>query len=279
MNSPAERPGRLVALGDSFSCGEGVGVRVRLAETWVGLLGATLGLDVELLAEAGTTTAEVRQRQLPQALAGPAELVTLLVGLNDVIRAGSDTTASAQHIQALVEALCDRHPVVLVARLHDPLAILPMPPLARRRYAHRIAAVNAAIDAAVTANERAVRLDLGSVRALRERRAWSVDRIHPSPRGHRAIAAEALLALGGRRLARRDVAVLDFATADEQTVSVWDELRWLVCHAAPWLAKRALPVVWPVLSTAVGRGDQGAIRMIEPGQRRALTGGEQVGHG
>jgi lysophospholipase L1-like esterase len=271
--------GRLVALGDSFSCGEGVGVGVPLAETWVGLLGATLGLEVELLAEAGMTAGEVRERQLPTALAGRAELVTLLVGLNDVIRARSDPGASTTHIHALVDALCARHPVVLVARLHDPLAILPMPPWVRRRYAQRIAAVNAAIDAAVARHPEAVRLDLGAIVALRGRRAWAVDRIHPSLRGHRAIAAEALLALARQRgLRQRDPAVLDFAALGDEQLSPWAELTWMLRHGGPWLVKRLPTVVLPVLATAVHRGDRGAVRMIEPGQRRRLAGSQEVGH-
>ncbi|MDX6217238.1 MAG: hypothetical protein QOG99_2822, partial [Frankiales bacterium] len=33
----------LLALGDSFTCGEGVGVRVPLASTWAGVLATALG--------------------------------------------------------------------------------------------------------------------------------------------------------------------------------------------------------------------------------------------
>ena len=271
--------GRLVALGDSFSCGEGVGLSVPFADTWVGLLGAVLGLEVDLLAEAGMTAGEVCTSQLVPATTHPAELVTVLVGLNDVIRAGAEPASTATHIQTLIDGLCAVHPVVLVARLHDPLAILPLPPQVRRRYARRISAVNAAIDVAIERHDNAVPLDLGAIVALRTRHAWSVDRIHPNLRGHRAIAAEAMIALAGRGLPYRDPAVLDFAALVEEQITTWDEVRWLVQHCAPWLTRRLRTIVLPVLATAVRRRDHAAVRMLEPGERRSLTSREQVGHG
>jgi hypothetical protein len=50
--------GRLFALGDSFSCGEGVGMRTPVADTWVGLLAAAMQLEVDRLAVPGMNAAE-----------------------------------------------------------------------------------------------------------------------------------------------------------------------------------------------------------------------------
>ena len=42
---------RVIALGDSITCGEGVGVRVHLAHTWAAVLAHALGAELDLLAQ------------------------------------------------------------------------------------------------------------------------------------------------------------------------------------------------------------------------------------
>jgi lysophospholipase L1-like esterase len=261
--------GRLVALGDSFSCGEGVGVRTPLVDTWVGLLAACLQLDVDLLAVPGMKSAEVYRHQLHSALAAPADVVTVLVGLNDVIRSGFDAHATAVHVDALLDAVCAVHPVVLVVRLHDPTLVLPLPTRVQQHYRCRIRAVNAAIDAAVERHDAATCLDLDGIPALRERGSWAVDRLHPNRRGHRLIASGALIALAGRPPMCRDAAVLDVEYPEER-VSRLDEARWLVRHGLPWLAMR-LPK-----GAFSARRPNRDVRVGEPRERRGVPGPEQL---
>ncbi|MDQ3475438.1 MAG: GDSL-type esterase/lipase family protein, partial [Actinomycetota bacterium] len=79
----------VVALGDSFSCGEGVGLDIRPEQTWTALLCDALpGARLVNLSRAGARVRDVRRHQLPVAVTVRPELVTIVVGLNDVIRSG-----------------------------------------------------------------------------------------------------------------------------------------------------------------------------------------------
>lgn len=238
----AAAPARLVAVGDSFSCGVGVGVEISAAETWVGLLAAALDLDLEMLAVPGVASAEVLRDQVPVARAYPGKIATVLVGLNDILRAAFVPEQTRASVHAITGELCAAYPVVLLVRLHDAVALLPLPDVIRRRYLARIAAVNLALDGAAAAHEHAVLLDLAAVPALGRRCAWAVDRIHPSRYGHHAVADAALAALrkGGVTAGRE--ATPRVAVLPEQPPRLLDEIRWFLRSAAPWLARR-LPAV------------------------------------
>lgn len=184
---------RLQSLGDSFSCGEGVGVRVPLERTWAGLLAGAEGLEHRSLAAPGARVRDVLATQLPAAR--PAALSTLLVGLNDVARTGFDAGAVASGLQRVVHGLVACSDRVVVGRLQDPSRVLWMPPLLADRARRRVSVVNAAVDE-VAVLPRVQVLDLGSLPGLRRSGAWAVDRVHPSPAGHAVIAAGAAGLLG-----------------------------------------------------------------------------------
>ena len=107
----------LVSLGDSFSCGEGVGLRIDLPQTWVGLLAV-----VEALLDTGAAVLLVRLHDpgvmlpVPRQVTGP-----LRRGL--AVRVGV--------LQATVDSLADR-PGVHVLDLAD-VPGLGRPAPARRR--------------------------------------------------------------------------------------------------------------------------------------------------
>jgi lysophospholipase L1-like esterase len=226
----------LVALGDSLSCGEGVGVRVPLPLTWTALLAAALPTTTHLpLARPGARIADVRERQLP--LASQGRLVTLLAGLNDVARPGFRAAAVRDHLLRTVEEITRAGSTLLLGRLHDPTVQLWVPrPL--RRHAHaRVAVVNAAVDEA-GAWPRVRVLDLDAIPELREPGAWAVDRVHPSPAGHAAIAAAAADVLrvngwGFAELPRVHV---------PQPASPAERSWWMVRHGLPYLAGQVLGV-------------------------------------
>ena len=266
---------RLVALGDSFSCGVGVGVELPLRETWVGLIGAALGAEVELLASPGMASGEVLRDQVPDAVRDPGDVATLLVGLNDIVRAKFDPVATRANVHAIVSGLCAAYPVVLVARLHDAVALLPLPRAMRRRYVQRIADVNAALEEAVARHANCALFDLDDVPALRARCAWAVDRIHPSRYGHHTIAAAALAGLpSALRPALAPVAV------PETPPSLRDELSWFLASGGPWLAGRLPKVVYgrPDARRRVVAARRREIGVGEPRLRRRVPGGEQVVH-
>jgi lysophospholipase L1-like esterase len=299
---------RLVVLGDSFSCGVGVGVVVAPERTWVGLLGAALGMHIDLLASPGLASAEVAHAQLPCALDRPGTIATVFVGLNDVVRSAFDPDATHAHIATIVGELGACHDVVLVVLLHDAMARLPLPRAIRRRYGARLDAVNAALAAASANCANAVPLDLAAVPALRARCAWAVDRIHLSEYGHHAVATAGLRALRMREAAVSIVSavptvptVLTVPTATVAPMPIPDaaagklaELRWFVTHGAPWLASRLPKVVVGRVDDGTGvdqlrRVGEGAgmsavelpavqVRAVEPGRGSAMAGREQLVH-
>lgn len=239
----------VVALGDSFTCGEGVGVRVDPDATWTALLAAALP-DGRLLrlAEPGAGVADVRLRQLP-GLPERADVATLLVGLNDVARAGFDPATVARSLLDLVAELRTRADEVLVGRLHDAVALLPLPARVAGTCRARIEAVNAAVDRAGEWPRVRV-LDLARVPALAEPGAWAVDRIHPSAAGHRAMAVAAVRVLagpGGSAGPVEDVVV-------PRGPSRRQRAGWAVRHGLPYAAGHLRELGGPLVSAALRRG-------------------------
>ena len=215
----------LQALGDSFTCGDGVGVQVPLTATWAALLADGLGLRHRSLAVAGARVRDVVQVQLPQAT--EAEVSTLLVGLNDVARGGFDIEAVRDGLSVSVDRLHELSDHVVLGRLHDPSQVLWMPLPLRRLVRRRQQQVNALVDevSGVTV------VDLAAVPELQVPAGWAVDRVHPSAGGHRALARAAAAALG------RDI--LD-AVELPKPPSLTQRAVWSARHGAPYLAGQVI---------------------------------------
>ena len=223
---------RVLALGDSITCGEGVGVRVHLAHTWAAVLAHALDADFDLLAERGARTAQMRVRQVPLALAQPPELATVLIGLNDVSRTGWHADAVAEDLRATVWALRSAGSKVLLARLHDPTHQLPLPRRLCTMTRERLDVINTVVDELIAPG--VLLLDLAAVPELWRRSGWAVDRLHPSVLGHRGIAQAALRVLceAGWQ-GPDDVSVPSVI----QSCSRFAEARWLAMHGAPFLVR------------------------------------------
>jgi lysophospholipase L1-like esterase len=240
---------RVVALGDSFTCGEGVGVHVPPSETWVALLaGALPGGRLTSLALPGARVADVRAGQLP-LLNEPVDVATLLVGLNDIARSGFSADAVRDDLLACVAALRGHAREVLVGRLHDPTTVLRLPARLSDSTRRRVSLVNGVIDRAGTWPGVRV-LDLARVPELGVPGGWAVDRIHPSPAGHRgiAIAAAACLATGGRHPVT-PVAAGVVPRGPSRSARG----RWVVRHAVPYAAAHARELTGPLASALLGR--------------------------
>ena len=257
----------VVALGDSFSCGEGVGLDTCPEQTWPALLCAVLpGSRLVNLSRAGARVRDVRRHQLPTAIATEAQLATVMVGLNDVIRSGLSAEQLTADLQVLVKGLVDSGASVLVARWHDPGAVLRLPIGLRRALGARLTTVNNAVDAAVSSAARRqsgsrvrdpyVRiLDLAGVPELADPGAWAVDGIHPSPAGHRAIARSAWQILAGSDPAGPPGRIQYSDEGADLLVmppgpSRSRRARWLCLRGLPWLAQHSGRVVPAVVSMA-----------------------------
>ncbi|MFW3171285.1 SGNH/GDSL hydrolase family protein [Geodermatophilus sp. CPCC 206100] len=239
----------VAALGDSFTCGEGVGVRVHPADTWVALLAAALpGGRLVRLAVPGARVADVRTAQVPR-LPGGTDVATLLIGLNDVARSGFDAATVGADLLATVTELRGRAEDVLLARLHDAATLLPLPARVAQATRSRIAQVNAAVDEAARWPGVHV-LDLRQVPALARPGGWALDRIHPSPAGHRGMAAAAIDVLrGAGRTPTRPIGQVVVPRGPSRRARA----RWALRHGLPYGIGHLREIGSPVASAVLGR--------------------------
>lgn len=232
---------RIVALGDSTSCGEGVGLRLAPELTWPALLAAAVpGGRLQVLAAPGARVRDVLREQAPRVAMLQPDLVTLLIGLNDVSRAGFDPDRFETDLQAVLTLVRPTGAGVLLGRLPEPGQHLPLPSSLRRTVRLRAAAVDAAVERA-TAD--AV-VDLRAVPGLRLRRAWDIDRLHPNAAGHALIAEAAahVLAAAGVPVGRVRTAPLPPAPGRKR------EAVWLLRDGLPWLVRHLPQVLGPAVA-------------------------------
>ncbi len=263
---------RLAVLGDSTAAGIGDPVGNGAFRGFAPLLAQALGgpgrVRLVNTGTSGARTACVRREQLPIALAARPHLAVLLVGINDTLRADFDARALYTDLSAVVGALSAGGAAVLSARYHHHGRVFPLPRLVARALDRRIDELNLAIDRAV--REHGARcLDLAGIPACYEPGTWSVDRLHPSALGHRALARgfADLLAAAGHAV---EPVCDDDGTPARPSRA--EELHWLVTQGVPWLGRRSRDLLPLALTLAVrhalGPGPAG-----RPARRRLRSPG------
>lgn len=234
---------RVAALGDSSTYGIGDPVPPTVSATgwrgWARLLADALDSSYDVsfcnLAVSGATAATVRAGQLDEALAHRPDVASLIVGINDTMRSSWDTGRVRDDLMTCADALHSTGALLLTARFHDHGAAVGLPGVLRRPMLARIEAVNAAYDE-VHATYGGLRVDLAAQPHVYDRTSWSIDRLHPSERGHRALAC----AFAGLLQAEG----LDFALPSRDPSGGYEpnwrrDLAWMVTEGAPWVGRRA----------------------------------------
>jgi lysophospholipase L1-like esterase len=199
----------------------------------------------------GARMADVRRVQLSAALAARPDVAVLLAGMNDTLRSDFDPAGLREDCAAVVDALRAGGAYVILLRYHDHTRVFRLPGPLRRALQKRIEALNAATTAvAASAPDGIGVLDLDVLPGGYDRSAWSVDRLHPSERGHRLLAAELtrLLAVAGFAVPRP--VSLDCAGGRE--VTAVHRAAWLVVKGVPWLVRRARDLGPVILLGLVG---------------------------
>ncbi len=232
---PARRWSRYVALGDSITeglcdtsrmpAGSFRGWADRLAHM-LALAGAEGGsFRYANLAVRSRRVRDVVAEQLPACLALRPDLVSLMIGSNDLMGGPVDIAALADQVGGVVRRLraagCD----VLLGTV-----FLPGRPAAGL-LARRFAEYNARLRT-IAAATGAILVDLEAEADLQSLEMWADDRVHLRSRGHRFVAyraAEALRVPHAHALAELDEA---FHIDEEPAVS------------GTWLRRDALPWVW-----------------------------------
>ena len=228
---------RVVALGDSITLGVGDAPLVGLGAGWAAHVAHALGATTYVnLAANGVRARALGASQVPTALMHRPDVVLLTVGGNDVLRGDFSPEEIAEKVSdALTRLRRPGREIVMISL--DRIALFSL--LGRRVaavMAHRIDATNDAL-AKAAAGGTAHWVDGAHVFARLGAAAWHIDRIHPSPLGHRALATEAL------HLIRDSFAQVHPMIAPEPMPSSAQKAWWLARRGLPWAAKRSRDLI------------------------------------
>lgn len=225
-----------LAMGDSFTEGIGDpepsghyrGWADRFAEH---LAAARPDVRYANLAVRGKLLSQIVEEQLPVAVEARPELVSLAGGGNDLLRPGADPGPLMVLFDHALGRLRGAGTEVVLFGAANPG---DRPVL--RRLDGRLRRFNEELRT-VADRHGCLLIDLWSLPALADVRAWSTDRLHLSAEGHRRVALYVCAQLG--------------VDADGDWSEAWpparplpwwnrryDDARWARNHLAPWVARR-----------------------------------------
>lgn len=205
--SDAAQRVRFLGLGDSLTQGVGdprpgyAGFAGELSG-WVSYFSTSVeasGQPVEVrnFASAGARLAQVIDEQVPPAMSKPADIISCLIGINDLWDVNIDLDEFGQRFDTLFRELSFAAPIVITASIHDVFAPFPVRAPLRDKLARNTATMNEIIRGAV-ADYRLVLLDLASRADMFTSAVRAVDRLHPNRYGHQLIAGEVVAQLHNR---------------------------------------------------------------------------------
>lgn len=265
------------ALGDSITLGIGDRGPERAWRGWAALLAEGLTEPrLHNLAASGAQVADVERDQLPRALELRPEVASVIVGINDTLRSSFSPRRIARSAEHTVGALRSAGAEVLTLRLPDPGLMLGLPAALSRPLARRIQIVNTIMDE-VSAQFGALVFDAASDPETYDRRMWSVDRMHPSERGHRLIASRFYdqLAAAGMLLGPRPEAEPSSPPPTRRAQAAWMATKgtgWVIRRSTdlvPYLVFMGLRELWGTSALdddpAGPRGDDGVGRPADTG--------------
>jgi lysophospholipase L1-like esterase len=245
---------RFVALGDSITVGLGDPMPDGSWRGWAALLAESLGPPGEVefhnIAESGALTGSLAERQLPKAIELRPTVAAVVVGVNDTLRGSFDVARTGHALDRVVSQLRATGATVLTVRLPDPGRMLGLPRMVSRPLARRVAAINAVTDA-VSARHDTVQFDAAGHPATYDRRMWSVDRLHPSERGHRLLATAFADLLTARGFPVHNRPGLE---PTNPTPTWWASVAWMATKGTTWLYHRSTDLVPALAALSLAEG-------------------------
>ena len=185
------------------------------------------------LAVRGRTAGQVREGQLEPGIALEPDLVSVIAGMNDLIRPGFDLDEVLGILDEMERAFIDAGAVVMTITYPDPDGLGPLGGLIE----DRVRAFNQGIREVAAANGTRV-LDLEPIKATADPRIWRPDRLHLNPDGHERMA-QGMLSLVAEELVDQAWKVpLPPAPAKGRGEVAMDEAEWFFRYLAPWIGRR-----------------------------------------
>lgn len=229
-----------VAVGDSFTEGMSDLLPDGSYRGWADLLAARLAalpgaardgsFRYANLAVRGKLIRQIAEDQVEPAAAMGADLVTLVGGLNDVLRPGCDVDVVCGHLESAVERLapsCRRLVLMRSPARRGPVAT---------RFVPRMEQLFAVVDD-LAARHGAIVVDLYGAEVLGDPRMWADDRLHLTAEGHERVAEAVWQALG--LPARADWTLpLPPAVRPGWAARRGADLDFTRRHLLPWIGRR-----------------------------------------
>ncbi len=233
--SPASRISSFVALGDSFTEGMSDLLPNGAYRGWADLLAARLsegedGFRYANLAVRGKLIRQIADEQVAAACAMAPDLVTLVGGLNDVLRPKCDVAAVCELLEQSVTELTPHCRQVVLMR--SPGRRGPVLERVRPRMEELFDFIDALAE-----RHGALVVDLFSSEALGDQRMWADDRLHLTAEGHRRVA-EAVWQRLGRTAAAEWNTPLPPGAPLPWTARRAADLRFTREHLVPWIGRR-----------------------------------------
>jgi lysophospholipase L1-like esterase len=228
---------RYVAIGDSQTEGIGDGDEATGYRGWADRLAELLAeaqpdLTYANLAVRGKVTAQIKTEQLAPALALKPDLVTVVAGMNDLLRPSFDADQVMADIEEMFARLTESGAQVVTVTYPD---MGKLSPLARRALP-RVLDLNTRLRAAAERHDVAV-LDVFPHPVTTDPRLWSQDRIHAGPLGHARIASGMAHTLGLPGHENWSAPLPPLAPVPFLRALSTDTL-WAVGFLGPWLWRR-----------------------------------------
>lgn len=229
---------RYVAIGDSqtegLNDGDEVGGYRGWADRLAGMLGAAEpGFRYANLAVRGQLAGRIRAEQLGLALAMEPDLVSVMGGMNDLVRPRFDAGATAGELEAMFAAGTAAGATVVTFTFPDIGRVVPL----AKRLRPRVVDLNARIRAAADRHGVLV-VDTFPYAVTCDPRLWSTDRLHASPLGHARIAAAAAEVLGVPGSDRTWADPLAPSARAPRWRRVQREAVWAGAFLGPWVVRR-----------------------------------------
>jgi lysophospholipase L1-like esterase len=236
LPAPALPWGSFAALGDSFTEGLDDPLPDGTYRGWADLVALEMarrrpGFRYANLAVRGRLMPQILAEQVPRALVLRPDLVSLVGGVNDMLRPDFDAAALRRGLDHAVGTLRGSGiDVVLLVGVN--------PTVRSRLLARLMPRVHALNDAVREVADRhgCHAVDLFDASVFDDARLWSPDRLHLSATGHARVAGAYLQALGLGDAAWRD-------PLPPPDPALWwrersDDVVWARTHVLPWLARR-----------------------------------------
>ena len=176
---------------------------------------------------------DVVARQLPAALDLRPDLVSVLIGANDLVKQGANPVRLAAEVEQVVRTLRATGADVLLATPFLPHR------RAARIFARRFAHYNSELRR-IARDTGALLLDVEALPSVSQLDLWAEDGVHLRSAGHRLLAYRAADVLGvpdAQQLGDLEAALHADETAADEDASGPKRL-WLTAHALPWAWRR-----------------------------------------